>query len=206
MLNLIMLSNYCRYVFGMTHIPRLEDWPVMPVERIGFMLMVFYLSYQYFSLSMFFKFFKNFYVFFFFFFFGLGFFKISLLRLRLRIHNRPKILGLRLHCWFHDYTKVLNPFHIFLYGWNFSHWLPSGTRNPLFRLAQNTDPFWLVLVRNEFQPLRSISVFTLFTPNGDGPNGDEMSQFAANERQRREIINPNTKNLREFVIKKIINK
>ncbi|KAL9326545.1 hypothetical protein ACSQ67_007190 [Phaseolus vulgaris] len=27
------------YVFGMTHIPRLEDWPVMPVERIGFMLM-----------------------------------------------------------------------------------------------------------------------------------------------------------------------
>ena len=30
----------CRYVFGLTHIPRLEDWPVMPVERIGFMLMV----------------------------------------------------------------------------------------------------------------------------------------------------------------------
>jgi hypothetical protein len=27
-------------VFGLTHIPRLEDWPVMPVERIGFMLMV----------------------------------------------------------------------------------------------------------------------------------------------------------------------
>ncbi|XP_020213728.1 uncharacterized protein LOC109797957 isoform X1 [Cajanus cajan] len=27
------------YVFGMTHIPRLEEWPVMPVERIGFMLM-----------------------------------------------------------------------------------------------------------------------------------------------------------------------
>ncbi|CAI0463554.1 unnamed protein product [Linum tenue] len=27
------------YVFGVTHIPRLEDWPVMPVERIGFMLM-----------------------------------------------------------------------------------------------------------------------------------------------------------------------
>jgi primary-amine oxidase len=26
-------------VFGLTHIPRLEDWPVMPVERIGFMLM-----------------------------------------------------------------------------------------------------------------------------------------------------------------------
>lgn len=73
----------------------------------------------------------------------------------------------------------------------------------MFRLAQNTDPFWLVLVRNEFQPLRSISVFTLFTPNGDGLDGDEMSQFAANERQRREIINPNTKNLREFVIKKI---
>lgn len=29
-----------RYVFGITHVPRLEDWPVMPVERIGFMLMV----------------------------------------------------------------------------------------------------------------------------------------------------------------------
>jgi primary-amine oxidase len=27
------------YVFGVTLIPRLEDWPVMPVERIGFMLM-----------------------------------------------------------------------------------------------------------------------------------------------------------------------
>ncbi|KAF8703451.1 hypothetical protein HU200_027626 [Digitaria exilis] len=27
------------YMFGLTHIPRLEDWPVMPVERIGFMLM-----------------------------------------------------------------------------------------------------------------------------------------------------------------------
>ncbi|KAG0458197.1 hypothetical protein HPP92_023354 [Vanilla planifolia] len=27
------------YVFGITHIPRLEDWPVMPVDRIGFMLM-----------------------------------------------------------------------------------------------------------------------------------------------------------------------
>ncbi|XP_024515532.1 uncharacterized protein LOC9640771 [Selaginella moellendorffii] len=26
------------YVFGVTHIPRLEDWPVMPVERIGFTL------------------------------------------------------------------------------------------------------------------------------------------------------------------------
>ena len=36
--------KYCRYVFGVTHIPRLEDWPVMPVERIGFMLMVFYSS------------------------------------------------------------------------------------------------------------------------------------------------------------------
>lgn len=28
----------CRYVFGITHVPRLEDWPVMPVEHIGFML------------------------------------------------------------------------------------------------------------------------------------------------------------------------
>ncbi|KAH7444885.1 hypothetical protein KP509_02G095800 [Ceratopteris richardii] len=27
------------YIFGVTHIPRLEDWPVMPVERIGFTLM-----------------------------------------------------------------------------------------------------------------------------------------------------------------------
>ncbi|PRQ17229.1 putative primary-amine oxidase [Rosa chinensis] len=27
------------YVFGITHVPRLEDWPVMPVERIGFVLM-----------------------------------------------------------------------------------------------------------------------------------------------------------------------
>ncbi|KAL7606545.1 diamine oxidase [copper-containing] 1, peroxisomal [Lactuca sativa] len=27
------------YVFGITHVPRLEDWPVMPVEHIGFVLM-----------------------------------------------------------------------------------------------------------------------------------------------------------------------
>ncbi|KAK8943944.1 hypothetical protein KSP40_PGU002926 [Platanthera guangdongensis] len=27
------------YVFGVTHIPRLEDWPIMPVDRLGFMLM-----------------------------------------------------------------------------------------------------------------------------------------------------------------------
>ncbi|CAA2969543.1 copper methylamine oxidase-like [Olea europaea subsp. europaea] len=26
------------YVFGIAHVPRLEDWPVMPVELIGFML------------------------------------------------------------------------------------------------------------------------------------------------------------------------
>lgn len=30
----------CRYVFGVTHVPRLEDWPVMPVEHIGFNLVV----------------------------------------------------------------------------------------------------------------------------------------------------------------------
>lgn len=39
--SLYMLSdmeNYSRYVFGVTHIPRLEDWLVMPVERIGFTL------------------------------------------------------------------------------------------------------------------------------------------------------------------------
>jgi primary-amine oxidase len=26
------------YVFGLNHIPRIEDWPVMPVERLGFIL------------------------------------------------------------------------------------------------------------------------------------------------------------------------
>ena len=31
-----------RYVFDRTHIPRLEDWPAMPVEHIGFMLMVIF--------------------------------------------------------------------------------------------------------------------------------------------------------------------
>ena len=31
---------YGRYVFGITHVPRLEDWPVMPVDRIGFTLLV----------------------------------------------------------------------------------------------------------------------------------------------------------------------
>lgn len=29
-------------MFGITHIPRLEDWPVMPVERIGFALVVIF--------------------------------------------------------------------------------------------------------------------------------------------------------------------
>jgi len=46
-----MLSDmleYSRYVFGVTHIPRLEDWPVMPVERIGFLLMVFHSKLAYF--------------------------------------------------------------------------------------------------------------------------------------------------------------
>ncbi|XP_021891888.1 LOW QUALITY PROTEIN: uncharacterized protein LOC110810124 [Carica papaya] len=38
-LDLVFSSDTCRYVFGITHVPRLEDWPVMPVERIGFMLM-----------------------------------------------------------------------------------------------------------------------------------------------------------------------
>lgn len=38
----LLLTNCAvfRYVFGITHVPRLEDWPVMPVEHIGFMLMV----------------------------------------------------------------------------------------------------------------------------------------------------------------------
>ena len=35
----VLYINF-RYVFGITHVPRLEDWPVMPVERIGFMLQV----------------------------------------------------------------------------------------------------------------------------------------------------------------------
>ena len=26
------------HTFGATHIPRLEDWPVMPVEHVGFAL------------------------------------------------------------------------------------------------------------------------------------------------------------------------
>ena len=26
------------YTFGLTHVPRPEDWPVMPVTRIGFRL------------------------------------------------------------------------------------------------------------------------------------------------------------------------
>ena len=26
------------YTFGQTHVPRLEDWPVMPVSSVGFML------------------------------------------------------------------------------------------------------------------------------------------------------------------------
>nr|GFA90353.1 copper amine oxidase [Tanacetum cinerariifolium] len=26
------------YIFGITHVPRLEAWPVMPEEHIGFML------------------------------------------------------------------------------------------------------------------------------------------------------------------------
>lgn len=37
---MLTLSSESRYVFGVTHIPRLEDWPVMPVEHIGFSLMV----------------------------------------------------------------------------------------------------------------------------------------------------------------------
>jgi len=51
MIMIMMLSDLvkcCRYVFGVTHIPRLEDWPVMPVERIGFVLMVFIPTLTYF--------------------------------------------------------------------------------------------------------------------------------------------------------------
>ncbi|KVH87913.1 Copper amine oxidase [Cynara cardunculus var. scolymus] len=36
--NLILPDNILWYVFGITHAPRLGDWPIMPVERIGFML------------------------------------------------------------------------------------------------------------------------------------------------------------------------
>jgi len=36
--NLVNKDVVMWYVFGVNHIPRLEDWPVMPVERIGFML------------------------------------------------------------------------------------------------------------------------------------------------------------------------
>ena len=36
--NLVNEDVVMWYVFGVNHIPRLEDWPVMPVERIGFML------------------------------------------------------------------------------------------------------------------------------------------------------------------------
>ncbi|KAJ0785255.1 putative copper amine oxidase [Helianthus annuus] len=33
----VLLKKLISYVFGITHVPRLEDWPVMPVEHIGFM-------------------------------------------------------------------------------------------------------------------------------------------------------------------------
>jgi primary-amine oxidase len=36
--NLVNKDVVMWYVFGVNHITRLEDWPVMPVERIGFML------------------------------------------------------------------------------------------------------------------------------------------------------------------------
>ena len=35
-------GNIFTYVYGVAHIPRLEDWPAMPVEHIGFMLMVIF--------------------------------------------------------------------------------------------------------------------------------------------------------------------
>lgn len=38
--NGIHVLGTCRYVFGVTHVPRLEDWPVMPVEHVGFTLVV----------------------------------------------------------------------------------------------------------------------------------------------------------------------
>ena len=31
-----------RDIYGVTHIPRLEDWSLMPVEHIGFVLMVIF--------------------------------------------------------------------------------------------------------------------------------------------------------------------
>ncbi|GJX93214.1 zinc finger, CCHC-type containing protein [Tanacetum coccineum] len=33
-----LAGSEAMYVFGITHVPRLEDWPVMPVEQIRFML------------------------------------------------------------------------------------------------------------------------------------------------------------------------
>ena len=36
----VRILVFHRYVFGIIHVPRLEDWPVMPVEHIGFTLMV----------------------------------------------------------------------------------------------------------------------------------------------------------------------
>ncbi|GFZ11024.1 sulfate transmembrane transporter [Actinidia rufa] len=35
---MVVMVQQWWYVFGATHIPRLEDWPVMPVDRIGLML------------------------------------------------------------------------------------------------------------------------------------------------------------------------
>ncbi|GKC77861.1 DNA polymerase alpha catalytic subunit, partial [Tanacetum coccineum] len=33
-----LAGSEAKYIFGITHVPRLEDWPVMPEEHIGFML------------------------------------------------------------------------------------------------------------------------------------------------------------------------
>ncbi|KVI04329.1 Copper amine oxidase [Cynara cardunculus var. scolymus] len=39
------------YVFGITHVPRLEDWPIMPVELIVFMLQIVLQPHGFFNCS-----------------------------------------------------------------------------------------------------------------------------------------------------------
>jgi primary-amine oxidase len=36
--SLVDAQLVCWVVFGTTHVPRVEDWPIMPAERVGFVL------------------------------------------------------------------------------------------------------------------------------------------------------------------------